>query len=140
MAQAALERLDQAFITPLDREDILHLISDLYTVVETITGFAKRVTLYGFERIDPDLKVQVEILSKMASCLEEVMRRLRKDNRLKTLNGQLKGTSSTGTAGRRSPWRIFGPTLPRKPRSAGSDEEERAARSDGKRDCELRER
>lgn len=90
VAQAALERLDQAFITPLDREDILHLISDLYAVVETIAGFAKRVTLYGFERIDEDLATQVEILSQVAVCLEEVMRRLRKDHRLKTLNGQLK--------------------------------------------------
>lgn len=90
VAQAALERLDQAFITPLDREDILHLISDLYAVVETIAGFAKRVTLYRFERIDQDLTNQVEILSKVADCLEEVMRRLRKDHRLKTLNGQLK--------------------------------------------------
>ena len=90
VAQAALERLDQAFITPLDREDILHLISDLYSVVETIAGFAKRVTLYGFDRVDEDLADQVEILSKVADCLEEVMRRLRKDHRLKTLNGQLK--------------------------------------------------
>ena len=90
VAQAALERLDQAFITPLDREDILHLISDLYAVVETIAGFAKRVTLYGLEEIDQDLSEQVEILSKVADCLEEVMRRLRKDHRLKTLNGQLK--------------------------------------------------
>jgi uncharacterized protein Yka (UPF0111/DUF47 family) len=90
VAQAALERLDQAFITPLDREDILHLISDLYAVVETIAAFAKRVTLYGFQRIDPDLAQQVEILSKVADCLEEVMRRLRRDHRLKTLNGQLR--------------------------------------------------
>jgi uncharacterized protein Yka (UPF0111/DUF47 family) len=55
LAQVALERLDQAFITPLDREDILHLISVLYAVVETIAGFAKRVTLYGSQRIDPGL-------------------------------------------------------------------------------------
>lgn len=90
VAQAALERLDQAFITPLDREDILHLITDLYTVIETISGFAKRVTLYRFEKIDPDLTDQVEILSKVAGCLSEVMHRLRADHRLTTLNGQLK--------------------------------------------------
>ena len=90
VAQAALERLDHAFITPLDREDILHLITDLYAVIETIAGFAKRVTLYHFEKIDNDLGEQVEILSKVAACLEKVMHRLREDHRLKTLNGQLK--------------------------------------------------
>lgn len=90
IAQAALERLDQAFITPLDREDLLHLISDLYAVIETITGFARRVTLYQIRQIDPELKNQVEILAQVAECLQEVMRRLRKDHRLKTLNGQLK--------------------------------------------------
>lgn len=90
ITQAALERLDQAFITPLDREDILHLISDLYSIIETIAGFAKRVTLYQFEKIDADLTDQVEILSQVANCLKEVMHRLRVDHRLTTLNGQLK--------------------------------------------------
>ena len=90
VAQAALERLDRAFITPLDREDILHLITDLYSVVETIASFAKRVALYRLERIDPSLTDQVALLSEIADCLEEVMRCLRKDHRLKTLNGQLK--------------------------------------------------
>jgi uncharacterized protein Yka (UPF0111/DUF47 family) len=90
LAQQALERLDRAFITPLDREDILHLITDLYAVVETINAFARRVQLYRMKDIDQDLAEQVEILAKVTGCLEEVMRQLRKDHRLRTLNGQLK--------------------------------------------------
>ena len=90
IAQEALERLDRAFITPLDREDILHLITDLYAVVETITAFSRRVHLYRLKEIDRHLAEQVEILSQVAQCLGKVMQRLRKDHRLRTLNGQLK--------------------------------------------------
>jgi hypothetical protein len=90
IAQETLLRLDQAFITPLDREDILHLITDLYTVVETITAFAKRVTLYRLEKLDAELVEQTQILRDVAGCVREVMRRLREDHRLTTLNGQLK--------------------------------------------------
>lgn len=90
LAQQALERLDRAFITPLDREDILHLITDLYAVVETINAFSRRVQLYHMKEMDRDLAEQVEILAKVTGFLKEVMRRLRKDHRLRTLNGQLK--------------------------------------------------
>jgi uncharacterized protein Yka (UPF0111/DUF47 family) len=38
LTQEALTRLDQAFITPLDREDILALLSDLYKPCPAFTG------------------------------------------------------------------------------------------------------
>jgi len=90
VAQDTLERLDAAFITPLDREDILHLITDLYTVVETIAALAKRAKLYHLEKLEPDLVEQARILRDVANCLSAVMQRLRKDHRLSTLNGQMK--------------------------------------------------
>jgi len=90
VAQEALERLDTTFITPLDREDILHLITDLYSVVQTITAFAQRVHLYRLKEIDECLAEQVEILSQVVNCLKKVMHRLREDHRLCALNGQLK--------------------------------------------------
>jgi uncharacterized protein len=90
VAQESLLRLDAAFITPLDREDILHLITDLYTVVETIAAIAKRAKLYHLQKLEPGLVGQVQILRDVAGCVSEVMRRLRKDHRLSTLNGQLK--------------------------------------------------
>ena len=90
IAQEALERLDRAFITPLDREDILHLITDLYSVVETITAVSRRIHLYRLKQIDQHLTEQVEILSQVAQCLEKVMQRLRKDHRLRTLDDHLK--------------------------------------------------
>ena len=90
ITQETLLRLDHAFITPLDREDILHLITDLYTVVETITGFAKRVTLYRLDKLESEIIEQSHILRDVAGCVREVMQRLRQDHRLTTLNGQLK--------------------------------------------------
>jgi uncharacterized protein Yka (UPF0111/DUF47 family) len=90
LAQATLQRLDHAFITPLDREDIMHLVNDLYEVVETIRSFARRTTLYRLNQMDRDLAEQVGILAKVAECVRELMSRLRKDHRLNTLNGELK--------------------------------------------------
>ncbi len=90
LAQATLGRLDKAFITPLDREDILHLVSDLYVVVETMASFARRLTLYRLQKMDADLAEQAAILAQVADCVRTVMNRLRKDHRLTSLNGELK--------------------------------------------------
>lgn len=40
LTQSELKRLDDAFITPLDREDILHIMTDLYSVVTTLGDVA----------------------------------------------------------------------------------------------------
>ena len=40
--ETTLGRLDDAFITPLDREDIMQLITDLYDVIEGISDVARR--------------------------------------------------------------------------------------------------
>jgi len=52
-------------------------------VVETITAFARRVYFYRLTQIDKHFSEEVEILSKVALCLEKVMQRLRKDHRLR---------------------------------------------------------
>lgn len=90
LAQSTLERLDAAFITPLDREDILHLITDMHRVVKAISALGQRIVLYGLDKVDPQLTRQADILAQMADCLHELLRRLRKDHRLSNLNGQLK--------------------------------------------------
>jgi len=52
-------------------------------VVETITAFARRVYFYRLTQIDKHFSEEVEILSKVALCLEKVMQRLKKDHRLR---------------------------------------------------------
>ena len=50
LTQTELKRLDSAFITPIDREDILHLMADLHAVVETIADLAQRFKRYKLKQ------------------------------------------------------------------------------------------
>lgn len=60
LAQNSLERLDAAFITPLDREDILHLVTDLDSIVRTVARLARRLAVYRLGGIEPELGAQAE--------------------------------------------------------------------------------
>jgi uncharacterized protein Yka (UPF0111/DUF47 family) len=89
LVQSALQRLDAAFITPLDREDILHLITDMHRVVTAIARLAQRIVLYGLDKVDPKLTAQADVLARLERCLLELVRQLRKDPRLSALNESL---------------------------------------------------
>src|SRR5579883_1311056 len=78
LTHSELEQLDKAFITPLDREDILHLMTDLYRVVETINDIAQRLKRYRFKALDPALGAQASSLQSIVGCLNEMVMRLRK--------------------------------------------------------------
>jgi uncharacterized protein len=89
LVQSALERLDAAFITPLDREDILHLITDMHRVVRAISALAQRIILYGLDNVDPKLTAQADALARLERCLHELLRQLRKNPRLAALHEPL---------------------------------------------------
>lgn len=89
LVQSALERLDAAFITPLDREDILHLITDMHRVVRAISGLAQRIILYGLDNVDPKLTTQADALARLEHCLHELLRQLRKTPRLSAMHEPL---------------------------------------------------
>jgi uncharacterized protein len=88
--QSTLERLDEAFITPIDREDIMQLITDLYDVIELVADVARRFSLYKMTELYPNLKSQSDTLCKVAAALDGVLSELRDDKKLKELSGQLK--------------------------------------------------
>jgi uncharacterized protein Yka (UPF0111/DUF47 family) len=87
--ETTLGRLDDAFITPLDREDIMQLITDLYDVIEGVADVARRFSLYKITELYPNVRSQSDILCKVATALDEVMSKLRDDKKLKELSGQL---------------------------------------------------
>jgi uncharacterized protein len=89
LMQSSLERLDNAFITPLDREDIMQLITDLYDVVDKIAEVAKRFSLYKLEQMYPNLHSQSETLLKVVVELDAIIRELRHEKKLKELGHQL---------------------------------------------------
>jgi uncharacterized protein len=81
----SLLRLDQAFITPLDREDILSLINEMYGVVDRVAELSQRLRLYQLKDLHPTLTGQAKNLSTIAGQLNEIIHGLRHQKKLKDL-------------------------------------------------------
>lgn len=90
LVQSSLTRLDQAFITPLDREDILALISGLYDSVDSVAEISQRFRLYPLKALYPNLTGQARNLLELATEVETIMGGLRKKATLSQLaNGSM---------------------------------------------------
>lgn len=73
-----VNRLDRTFITPLDREDIHQLASDLDDVIDTIDGTARRAQIFHLGAAPQGVKQLAEVIGRMASTLGEAVGRLKK--------------------------------------------------------------
>jgi uncharacterized protein len=85
----SLLRLDRAFITPLDREDILNLIAEMGGIVDRIAELSERFRLYGVKDLHPTLKGQAKNLSTIAQELSKIIHGLRHQKKLKDLKRSL---------------------------------------------------
>lgn len=84
-----LRRLDDAFITPFDREDILQLANDLYRVMVRIANAAERIECYGMEEIDSQVREQGRILREIVKQVDFVVGQLRHNGGLVKVRLQL---------------------------------------------------
>ena len=91
----SLLRLDQAFITPLDREDILNLITEMYGVVDRISELSQRFRLYRIKDLHPTLTNQARNFTGIACELDDVIHALRHNKKLKDLKPALDKVSSS---------------------------------------------
>jgi predicted phosphate transport protein (TIGR00153 family) len=73
-----VNRLDRTFITPLDREDIHQLASDLDDVMDTIDGTARRAQIFHLGVPPLGVKQLAEVISRMTAVLGEAVGRLKK--------------------------------------------------------------
>jgi uncharacterized protein Yka (UPF0111/DUF47 family) len=89
----SLLRLDQAFITPLDREDILNLITEMYGVVDRVAELSQRFRLYQIRDLHPTLAGQAKNLCTIANELRGIIFSLRHQKKLKDLQPALGAVS-----------------------------------------------
>ena len=73
-----VNRLDRTFITPLDREDIHQLASDLDDVMDVIDGTARRAQIFHLGATPEGVKRLVEVIERMVGVLAEAVGRLKK--------------------------------------------------------------
>lgn len=93
--EESLLRLDQAFITPIDREDILNLITEMYGVVDRVSELSQRFRLYKIQKLYPTLAGQAKNLSSIAKELDGIIHGLRKKQKLKDMKPGLDAVSAT---------------------------------------------
>src|SRR3989475_6459436 len=81
-----VNRLDRTFITPLDREDILELASDLDDVMDAIDGTARRSQIFHLGLAPQGVQQLTEVIQRMVGVLAEAVGRLKKDRKSTRLN------------------------------------------------------
>lgn len=72
-------RLDRTFITPIDREDIHLLASDLDDVIDRIDGTARRAQVFRLGPAPNGVKELCEIIGKITAEIKEGVGLLRKN-------------------------------------------------------------
>jgi hypothetical protein len=70
------QRLEDAFITPFDREDIHDLTIQLDDVVDGIQSVAETIVIYGVERPTDEARQLATILAEQADSLVSALRKL----------------------------------------------------------------
>ncbi len=74
-----VNRLDRTFITPIDREDIHLLASDLDDVIDRIDGTARRAQVFKLGPAPKGVKELCEIIGKITAEIKEGVGLLRKN-------------------------------------------------------------
>jgi len=89
LTHKALERLDQTFITPFDREDIHELVNGIDDIIDSIDALAKRFRIYHVDSLPQLFKTQTDVLVQATVALSEAVHRLRKTRKLSELKDVL---------------------------------------------------
>ena len=72
-----IEALHKTFITPLDRNDILRLISRMDDVMDFVEAAAERIALYELRSIPPGIRQLAEVLCRATVALQGALNDLR---------------------------------------------------------------
>lgn len=72
-----VNRLDRTFITPLDREDIHQLASDLDDVMDAIDGVAKRAQIFRLGTAPGGVRQLTDVIMRMTAVLGEAVGHLK---------------------------------------------------------------
>lgn len=77
LTHEVVRRLDRTFITPIDREDIHLLASDLDDVMDRIDGTARRVRIFRVGRTPEGIDLMCELIERMCNEVLQAVTKLR---------------------------------------------------------------
>jgi predicted phosphate transport protein (TIGR00153 family) len=78
------ERLNRTFITPLEREDIHQLASNLDDVLDAVEAIGARIVLFQVRSPSPEALRMAQILTECAAQIEQAVDNLKNMNNLIT--------------------------------------------------------
>ena len=84
-----ITKLDQTFITPLDREDIHSLITETDDVVDALDAAAQRMILYRVDKPTADIIKQADTALEITKLLAEAIKLIRNLKKPEQLNRML---------------------------------------------------
>jgi uncharacterized protein len=87
LTHETLDRLEQTYITPIDREDIHSLITRIDDVVDMIDAVAQRMMFYKVDSIRQEFVDQCSVLSKASRLMADAVRAVRHMKDRKRLSG-----------------------------------------------------
>lgn len=99
LAHTALDRLDRAFMTPFDREDIHALVGELDDIIDNIDALAKRLPMFHIKTIEPAFIHQADVLVQATALVRDAVHRLRKSRKLSELSEKLIGIHHSESIG-----------------------------------------
>ena len=98
LMRTVIEKLDTAFVTPLDREDIHMLASRLDDVIDLIDGTARRAEMFRLGEIREPAKQLAEIIERSATAIEVGVTQLKKPRSVAERARELKVLEEEGDA------------------------------------------
>jgi len=85
-----IDRLDQTFVAPIDRDDILHLSNALDNVLNRVDAVSGKLVLYRVGQIKPFVLEMAKLLIDGASELMFLMRSLRSMTNVKEIRKRIR--------------------------------------------------
>jgi predicted phosphate transport protein (TIGR00153 family) len=82
VAHELLARLNKTFITPIEREDIHDLASNLDDVVDSVEALASRLVLFRIRQSTPEATKLTEIIAAAGAQIDEAITRLKNSGEL----------------------------------------------------------
>ena len=77
ITHTTIEKLNQTFITPLDREDIHELICRIDDIIDLIDSAVARINLYKIDKPTDDAKALAKVLVKATQIIIELLPKMR---------------------------------------------------------------
>ena len=99
-----IARIDKSFVTPIDREDIHLLVSQLDNVVDLIDGTARRAAMFHITEVNEPAKRICEVLIEATRSIESAVMNMRDSHHRRQGPGDQAARRRRATRSITRPW------------------------------------